>query len=149
MFEDIGSVARLLFWFAVVIGLAYASSRLLARRMQGWSQARRMQIIESIAVGPRRHLCLIRVHDRVLCLGVTDGGIAPLMRFDAETSEKLLRQLPGAGSDDASGTNIPSNQLQSGLLRAAGRAGGFAAALGARMPSYRDRDDHRGGAPGA
>lgn len=76
--QGLALYGKLVFWLLAVGLLAYGTSRFLARRVQGLGRSRRLEVLESIAVGPRRHICLVRVDEQVLCVGVTDGQIATL-----------------------------------------------------------------------
>lgn len=45
--------------------------------------ARRLELVESMSLGPRRSLCLTRVDGRLLVVGVSEAGVQLLTQFDA------------------------------------------------------------------
>lgn len=91
-------LVRALVLFAAVAALAYLGSRYVAERWRQRAVGRRLAIVEALAVGPRRHVCLLRVGDEVLCLGLGEGGVALLARFRGEAARRLL-QAEGVRDD--------------------------------------------------
>lgn len=131
--ENLMMVGKVFFWLVIVGLMAYFSSRLLAQRAQGLSRSKRLQVVETVAVGPRRYVCLVRVDDQELCLGVTDGQITPLCTLPAA---KDLRDAPGVTTDlgvdskidgytdgDGVSTGLPFQKLLA-KLGSSGRGGG-------------------------
>ncbi|MEW5738151.1 MAG: flagellar biosynthetic protein FliO [Myxococcota bacterium] len=45
--------------------------------------ARRLELVESMSLGPRRSMCLARVDGRLLVLGVSEAGVQLLTQYDA------------------------------------------------------------------
>jgi flagellar biogenesis protein FliO len=45
--------------------------------------ARRLELLESMGLGPRRSLCLVRVDGRALVLGVSEAGVQLLTQHEA------------------------------------------------------------------
>ncbi|MEW6243658.1 MAG: flagellar biosynthetic protein FliO [Bacillota bacterium] len=50
-------------------------------RLGAWG-GRRMVLVETLPLGPNRLLCLVRVHDRFLLLGVSEQTVNVLREFD-------------------------------------------------------------------
>ena len=73
---------------AVVLLLLAAAALLLSRRRR--APSRRIQILESAALGPKRSLVLARLGDEVLLLGSTDSGITLLRAQPAGTPAELV-----------------------------------------------------------
>ncbi|MFO0580771.1 MAG: flagellar biosynthetic protein FliO [Anaeromyxobacter sp.] len=61
----------------VAVLLLLAAAVLVLRRRRG-APSRRLQILESASLGPKRSLVLARLGDELLLLGSTDAGIALL-----------------------------------------------------------------------
>lgn len=135
--QGIAVIGKMFFWLVLVGLLAYASSRLLAQRAQGLTRSRRLAVLESVALGPRRHLCLVRVDEQVLCLGVTDKHITLICELTGETA---LVPAAGAGEDD----DAPAM----GLLPELASAGRFAAHLLAKGTALVDMLRRGGGSRG-
>ncbi len=69
--------------FGVAVALAALGAVLWALRRaqrQGLlgGHARRLQVLETLALGPRHRLALVRVDGRELVLGITPAGVAAL-----------------------------------------------------------------------
>jgi flagellar biosynthetic protein FliO len=64
-----------------VLLLLGAAALLLSRRRR--APARRIQVVETTAIGPRKSLVLARLGDELLLLGATDAGITLLRRQPA------------------------------------------------------------------
>ncbi|MBL8918622.1 MAG: flagellar biosynthetic protein FliO [Myxococcaceae bacterium] len=62
---------------AVLAVVAFVLTRRRART------TRRMQLVESLSLGPRRSMCLVRVDGRVLVMGVSEAGVQLLTVHDA------------------------------------------------------------------
>ncbi|HEX6970805.1 MAG TPA: flagellar biosynthetic protein FliO [Limnochordia bacterium] len=89
-----GLAWALLRTFVVLILLLpaiYWVTRWYARRALGSREAAWMRVIETIALGPQRHVCLIEVAGKVLVLGVTPQAITLLTEVD---DEALLSHAP-------------------------------------------------------
>lgn len=86
---DIGAAdlaVRLLVNLGIVLGLAYLSLWAY-RRLTGGAGAvrqRLLQVLESQRLSPRQSVHLIRVGDRVLLVGATDGGLSALADVSAD-----------------------------------------------------------------
>ncbi len=103
---------RLLINLGIVLGLAYLSLWAY-RRVTGGAGAvrqRTLQVLESQRLSPRQAVHLIRVGERVLLVGATDGGLSTLADVSAD--------LPAAGQTPVAVT--ASELFESLLARTAG-----------------------------
>jgi flagellar biosynthetic protein FliO len=67
---------------AVAVGLGWLARRLNARRLLG-GKGRHLQVLETVALAPKRSLALVRVGDQVLVVGVADQAITSLAQLPA------------------------------------------------------------------
>lgn len=63
-----------------LLALAVVAFLLSRRRAR---VARRLELVESMSLGPRRSMCLARVDGRLLVLGVSEAGVQLLTQYDA------------------------------------------------------------------
>lgn len=138
--QGIAAIGKMFFWLALVGLLAYISSRLLAQRAYGLARGRRLAVLESVNLGPRRHLCLVRVDDQVLCVGVTDKNITLLCQLDEEPADAVAV----AGDDD--GVEDPRSVM--GLLPELQPASRFATHLLAKGTAFVEHLRRGGGSRG-
>jgi flagellar protein FliO/FliZ len=105
-FSTVSYIFSLLFTFAIVVGLAYFTSKYLAQR---WSPAQpgknNMLIRDVITLGPNKALYLVDVDNKVLLLGATDHNIACLREC---TDEQFIAQLRAKNND--TGSSVPNFQ---------------------------------------
>jgi flagellar biosynthetic protein FliO len=101
--NDGGIVARGMLSLIVVAGLmaviAVAMRRMRARAGRRKS-AEHMQVLNSVFIGSKKQIVLMRVMNRVLVLGVTEAAISKLAEFpDASQHEDGANDAaqPGAG----------------------------------------------------
>jgi flagellar protein FliO/FliZ len=99
-----------LFLFAVVLFLAYLTTRVVARRYgAGGGSGRYLRVIDSAPLGQNRAVALIEVGGEVYCVGVTEHGVNLLGKHDrGELTELAPREA-------ATGTQLPGADL-SGLI---------------------------------
>lgn len=87
-FDPLLQVFRVLVSLALVLGLGYYGLRFLgAHRGTGVGRGRRMRIVESIPLGPKRMLLLVSVRDEEFLLGSSESGILLIRRWKAEETE--------------------------------------------------------------
>ena len=100
-------------WGALVLLALGAVALFFSRRRRG--PGRRMEVLETMSLGPRRSLCLARVDGRTLVLGVSEAGVQLLSSHDAppavETFDLML------------GESVAEQELRAGL-KAANAFGG-------------------------
>lgn len=91
--STIAYVVSIIITFAVVIGLAYFTSRFLGQKMGKVSASADNRILATLALGPNRAVHVVEVAGRVLLLGVTDHSITMLEEIiDQERIDKLKQQ---------------------------------------------------------
>ena len=91
LFRMIGSFALVL---AIMAALLWAL-RKLQSRMHSHQPGRRMQIIESLSVGPRQKFALLRVGEHEVLVGITPTQMTALAHWP-EGSEQAAMQIAPA-----------------------------------------------------
>lgn len=97
VFRMLGSLALVI---ALLVALLWAL-RKLQGKMNGHNAGRRLQIIESLSVGPRQKVALIRVGEREVLIGISPtqingiaswphGVLAPADALDSSHSHHAL-----------------------------------------------------------
>jgi flagellar biosynthetic protein FliO len=75
-------IVKMVVALAFILGLAYGAVYLLKRLLPGVARAgvERVDlfVVSQLSVGTRQKVCVVRVHDRTLVLGVTEGSITTL-----------------------------------------------------------------------
>ena len=94
LFRMIGSFALVL---AIMAALLWAL-RKLQSRLNSQNPGRRMQVIESLSVGPRQKFALLRVGEHEVLVGITPTQMTSLAQWPASTSS----QFSSTPSDSAS-----------------------------------------------
>ena len=77
LFRMIGSFALVL---VLMAGLLWALRRLQSR-MATQNSGRRLQILESLSIGPRQKIALVRVGDHEVMVGITASQITALAQW--------------------------------------------------------------------
>lgn len=87
------------FLFALVLFLAYVTTRVVGRRLGGGGGAGRyLRVIDSAPLGQNRSVALVEVGDEVYCVGITEHGVNLLGKHErAALSELAPRETPTAG----------------------------------------------------
>lgn len=83
----------------VAVLLLFVGAALMARRwlsMPGASRLRRLKIIESLRLGPRQALYLVRAGDKYLLVGATDGSIALVSTVELDETQVEEPAQPAA-----------------------------------------------------
>ena len=92
------AVLKVLFYLIVlilVLILAYVTTRMLGRGMNGRQQSGDMKILDRLAVGRDSYLMIVDVQGRILLVGVSPAGITRL-----EELETYERKSPAEVSPD-------------------------------------------------
>lgn len=83
----------------VIIYLAVFLMRKLSGGRLGGGKNRTIQIVEQAYLAPKKSVCLIKLADRLVLVGVTDSSISMLTEFDAESMPpdylSRLKENPG------------------------------------------------------
>ena len=82
LFRMIGSFALVL---ALMAALLWALRRLQSR-MASQNSGRRMQIVESLSVGPRQKIALVRIGEHEVMVGITASQISALAQWQDKSA---------------------------------------------------------------
>lgn len=105
-------IISLLIVFAFVVVMAYFASKFLSGRFSVGRTPSGSRILEHLPLGPNRSVCVVCLADKVLMLGVSEGGISLLGEVtDPEEIDKLRREAKSNPVDgSAVGQQISSIQ---------------------------------------
>ena len=79
--------------FAFVVVMAYFVSRFLSGRFQHQAAANGGRILEHLALGPNKSVCVVEIGGKVVLLGVTEHQVNLLAEIeDADEIDRLRRQ---------------------------------------------------------
>lgn len=79
--------------FAFVVVMAYFASRFLSGRFQHQTAANGGRILEHLALGPNKSVCVVEIGGKVVLLGVTEHQVNLLAEIeDADEIDRLRRQ---------------------------------------------------------
>ena len=96
----IKTVLSLVLILVLIIGVVYLLRRYFSDRLPGNVRQDWCQVLARMPLQPKQSLLLVKVFDRILLLGVTDGSMNTLAEFDdVPDIEQLFgtaRQYPGA-----------------------------------------------------
>jgi flagellar protein FliO/FliZ len=88
-------VFSLLVTFALVLGLAYFTSRFLGQKMGNLTAAGDNRVVLNLPLGPKRAVYVVEIAGKVMVLGVTDHNVNLLHEItDPEQLEKLKNAQP-------------------------------------------------------
>ncbi|MPM31871.1 hypothetical protein SDC9_78428 [bioreactor metagenome] len=110
---NIAYVFSIIITFAVVIGLAYLTSRFLGQKMGQITANADNRVLATLALGPNRAVHVVDVAGKVLVLGVTDHSITLLEEIIDEVRIEKLRQQPATDSMPTSFDSVFQRQLAS------------------------------------
>jgi flagellar protein FliO/FliZ len=78
-----------------VLGLILWGLRRLRPRLLPGASGRALEVLAALGLGPRRQALLLRVGERVLLVGVGEGGLRPLAQFRGEEARELIARSRG------------------------------------------------------
>lgn len=110
---NIAYVFSIIITFAVVIGLAYLTSRFLGQKMGQVSANADHRVLATLVLGPNRAVQVVDVAGKVLVLGVTEHSIALLEEITDEDRVEKLRQQPATQPVPTSFDSVFQRQLAS------------------------------------
>ena len=94
---------------ALAVGLGWAARRLNARRLLG-GRGRNLELVETVQIGPRRQLALVRVAGQWLVVGLGEKELchiatlpAPAQPAPSAFAEELGRLVPASAPSPAPG----------------------------------------------
>lgn len=126
-----------LFLFALVLWLAYFTTRLVGRRFSAGS-GRYLRLVDSLPLGQNRAVALVELNGEVLCVGLSEHGVSLLGRFNRA---ELVELAPAAA-----GALRPADAFPASL---ADLGGALQGALGRWFGERRRAGDRGAGADGA
>ncbi|MDZ7373516.1 MAG: flagellar biosynthetic protein FliO [candidate division KSB1 bacterium] len=101
----LGALFRVALATAGVLVLAWGSLQVVRRLLAGQKRTRQtswFSVLAAAHVAPKKQVCLVRVFDRYLLIGLTDSGMQTLAELDAQTVSRGLEENSlgrnGAGS---------------------------------------------------
>ena len=95
------AVLKVLFYLIVlilVLVLAYITTRMLGRGMNGRQQSGDMKILDRLAVGRDSYLMIVDVQGRILLVGVSPAGITRLEELEAYEKKSPAEVSPDFAS---------------------------------------------------
>lgn len=93
--STVSYIFSLLVTFAVVIGLAFYTSRFMGKKMGGLSNSPDGKVMSSLALGPKGYVYVVEIAGRYLVLGVTEHSINLLHEItDVEEIAALKQKKP-------------------------------------------------------
>lgn len=111
--STIGYVISLVITFAVVIGLAYFTSRFLGQKIGQFSANADNRILATLVLGPNRSIQIVEIAGKVMVLGVTDHSITFLEEINDEVRLEKIRQQSHNLSGQTSFDSVFQKQLAS------------------------------------
>lgn len=76
------------------LGLVGAGGFLVIRKARGRNPSGRagsmMDLLETASAGPGRHICLVRIHDRVVAVAFAGSGAAAVAEFTGPAAAEIL-----------------------------------------------------------
>lgn len=89
--STISYLFTLVLTFALVIGLAYFTSRFLGQKMGRFTSAGDHRIVVNLPLGPNRAVQIVEIAGKYLVLGVTDHNITLLQEINDPVQIERLR----------------------------------------------------------
>jgi len=96
VWSTLAYLLSLLFVFAVVIGLAYATSRFLGLKLGRLAGIPNNKILFNIPLGPNRGIYAVEIAGKVLILGVTEHNMVLLQEITSPEAIEALKQEASA-----------------------------------------------------
>lgn len=129
-------IISLLITFAVVLGLAYLTSRFLAKKMTGIRENPNSKIYTSLPLGPNRAIHVVEIAGKFLVLGVTEQNITLLSEITSLSEIEQLKSM-----NDASVSPEPfSNIFQRQIVSLKNMQNNFPLVFGLDTPEIREKE---------
>lgn len=84
-------------WGALVLAALAALAFILSRKRRRFD--RRMEVVESLGLGPKRSLCLARIDENYFVLGVSEAGVQLISSVEATAQAGQARQAVARPQD--------------------------------------------------
>jgi flagellar biosynthetic protein FliO len=102
------SIFKMVLALAVVIVCIYVGiflmKKMTTRRATGKSGTSLLEVLETAHLDPKKSLSLVRVADRSVLIGVTDGQISVLTELDQERTSSVIASMAQKTQTDSFGT---------------------------------------------
>jgi flagellar protein FliO/FliZ len=99
--------AALAIVLVAIYAAMYGLNRVMKKRRVAGGRGGALDVIESVYVGPKKTISLVRVGDRSVLVGVTDNSVSMLTELGDEETSKLLAAQE-APAPEAFGTVLSS-----------------------------------------
>ena len=96
--ETLRIIGSLVLVFGLMGGLLWGLKR-MQTRIGHSLPGRRLQIVESVGVGPRQKIALVRVDDHEVLVGISPGHMSALGQWSAGTAAPATAQTTEAGAN--------------------------------------------------
>jgi flagellar biosynthetic protein FliO len=139
-FDIVKMVVALAFIVGLIYAIVYVLKRLLPGAMRSGGERVEMQVLSQLNVGSRQRIAVIRVQDRTLVVGITEGSINTLADLTPELAPGLSPQ-EAAARKEADEPKIFSNLLsprRDGQADQRGGVSGSEPGRGRRQPAERE-----------
>lgn len=110
------TIFSLLIILALIIGIVIVFKKFWGGKIPGSGNSQWIQVVARTPLGPKQNLTLIKIFDRVVLLGVSDGSIQALTEFPPESKAHQLIEQKIQASPGTSGSgfwNILKNKIES------------------------------------
>jgi flagellar protein FliO/FliZ len=111
---------KIMFYLAIIIALLYIGLKAFKKKMMGGSGSNRgsgryLEVLENKLIGSQKHVTLVKVGNRILVLGVAEGGVNLLSQIDNPEEIKIL--LSGNSQNENGVTGSFSETIDAFLSR--------------------------------
>ncbi len=110
------TILSLLIILALIIGIVFVFKKFWGGRIPGSANSKWIQVVARMPLGPKQNLTLIKIFDRVLLLGVSDGAIQALTEFPPESKAHQLIEQKNQAPPGTAGSgfwSILKNKIES------------------------------------
>ncbi|HOB19096.1 MAG TPA: flagellar biosynthetic protein FliO [Candidatus Atribacteria bacterium] len=114
--DIITSVLKLLLALPAVVLLAYISLRMTNKYLYTQNQNKHIQVLERVPLSNKSSLCIAKVLDEYMVLGVSENNLQVIKTLDKQEVEVLMSQADGTDITTALRVNL--NKLLKGKLKA-------------------------------
>lgn len=139
-FDIVKMVLALAFIVGLIYAIVFVLKRLLPGAMRPGGERMEMQVLSQLNVGSRQRIAVIRVQERTLVVGITEGSINTLADLTPELAPGLSPQ-EAAARKEADEPKIFSNLLsprKDGMAAQPGAMPGSGSGNARREPAERD-----------
>lgn len=88
----VGQIIKLLIALPLVILLAYVSLRLTSKYFYFQNHNKKMQVIERLSVNNKSSICIVKILDDYMVVGISENGFDLIKTLDDDEAETLEMQ---------------------------------------------------------